>query len=173
MECKHCGKVLVGQQEVFCSTACRNKFYVTSDMLEAKIPKTCVVCGKKFLAFRKNARFCSRGCIEKNHHKRRYVKSPQVGRAQGPQWKKRRRDVFDAHGGVCWLCEKPLIGRYQVHHLDYGDRAVQSQRVVPLHGSCHLSIHRVTVCVAEDGTLSFHGKALDLIKEKHMKGKGT
>jgi hypothetical protein len=33
-------------------------------------------------------------------------------------------------------------------------------------------MHHIQVCIAEDGNLSFRGKALDLIKEKHMKETG-
>jgi hypothetical protein len=173
--CRNCGKEYEGQKKSFlCSTACRNAIYAKSDMLEAKRPKVCKHCGKKFMAFRANAKYCSKRCIWSATYNRRMASHKE--RRPFPKqalWHRRRKEISSESKRVCWLCGKRVKGSFQVHHLDYGDHSPESVRLVLLHPGCHNLIHHTQVCIAEDGTLSFHGKALDLIKEKHMKGTGT
>ena len=172
--CKNCGKEYEGQRKSFlCSKACRNAIHARSDMLVAKRPKTCKVCGKEFMAFRANAKYCSRTCIDHATWERKKTLGPRPKRPQNADWHSSRENIYKEQEGICWLCKEPLGSKFSAHHLDYGDHSPTSPRLVPLHSRCHTLMHHIQICPAAGGNFSFHGKALDLIKERNMKGRVT
>ncbi len=165
--CQECGKRYEGQiKSTFCSRACRNSYYARSDMLEAKRPKVCEVCSKKFMAFRSNARYCSRKCLERAGYRRKIERLPRRPFPKQALWTERRKQAFKESGKICWLCGKRMRDKFQLHHLDYGDHSPESKRLIPLHPRCHNFMHHIQVSVTADGFLSFHGRALDLLKKK-------
>ena len=70
----------------------------------------------------------------------------------------------------CWLCDKKLEDKFELHHMEYGDHSVDSESLVVLCKSCHNRIHHVTVTLTTDNRLEFHGVALDLLEAKLKKG---
>ena len=165
-KCLNCGKEIARtKNKSYCSRACRNQHLTRRDMEEApKYPKTCKICGKEFLARRPTKKYCSDKCNwvaqwEKKKAKRG-VRPPQ-----GKVWAEKRRIILDQQNGKCWLCGEPKE-RYHLHHKEFGDHSVDTDDLVVLCSSCHTMVHGITVSWQEDGTLTFHGRALDLLKEK-------
>ena len=159
--CQNCGKKLEKGQKTYCSRACRNKANPRQYREIPSIPTTCVVCGAEFLATRKDRLYCSAICNKRAQQERR----PKRSMPGQTYWRKKRDVVFREQNGVCWLCSEPMDkNRFDVHHLR-DDHDLFSEDIVALHRECHVQMHRVTVRVVGD-SLEFHGKAVDLLKEK-------
>ena len=165
-ECLNCGKPVGNRNGTYCSRACRNKHLTRKDMVEEpKYPRTCQYCGEEFLARRPNAKYCSTRC---NHAQQHVVRRERQGarpKPQGKLWELKRQEAFDNQGGCCWLCGDVLGNRWQLHHMVHNDHAKDSEHLVGLCKTCHNAVHGVTVCWV-NGKLEFHGKAVDLLKEK-------
>lgn len=167
--CISCGKPIERKQnKLYCSRSCRNKHLTRKDMEEKpKYPKVCAVCGKEFLARRPNRKYCSDECNWKAQWEKQ--RKPKYPRPQGTLWKERRVQVCKAQKNKCWLCGERFSGCFDLHHLVHGDHSVESSSVVALCKKCHNHIHRVMVTANPDGTLSFHGAAIDLLIGKGYK----
>lgn len=164
--CANCGKPLgKSRNKTYCSRTCRNKHLTRKDMEEEpKYPRVCVVCGKEFLARRPNRKYCSEECNWKVQGIKK--RKPVYKVPQGKLWNEARDHAYEKQDGNCWLCGKPLDGLYDLHHLKYGDHDPQSKELVALCKSCHNKIHHITANIEADGSLSFHGEAINLLKEK-------
>ena len=62
--CDYCGRYIVGAAKRYCSDRCRNDAYMERrrQRHEAKLRKSCAVCGKAFTAKRADAKYCSPAC---------------------------------------------------------------------------------------------------------------
>ena len=52
----------------------------------------------------------------------------------------RRRRIFEARGGVCAFCDKPIEGPYEIDHLlplALGGADDDGGNTVPMHPECH------------------------------------
>lgn len=156
--CKECGGEMDRRNKSFCSRSCRN---VYESRVPKEIDKICVVCGKSFIANRPTRKYCSDECNWKAQAKRRSKNQSKPGQSV---WRHRRPVIASNQRNLCWLCGEDFGQRYDIHHLDYGDYSPYSENVVALCRSCHNHIHHVTVSVNEDGELTFHGKAIDLLR---------
>ena len=169
--CKECGKEIDIHNKSFCSRACRNRHFSKHP---TEVEKTCVICGKVFMAQRHNRKYCSDQCNWKAQAARRRKRDkPGYKDPQGKIWKEKRWTIYDKQNGQCWLCNKKLeeVGdRFQLHHMEYGDHSVESETLVVLCTSCHNRIHHVTVTLTKENKLEFHGIALELLEKKTKEG---
>ena len=136
--CKECGNEIGRNNKSFCSRACRNIFYNKHpDVIE----KICVVCGKTFMAQRHNRIYCSTQC--NNHAKGVRTKEQRKGqkKPQGKIWNEKRQRILKEQNNQCWLCDKKLEDKFELHHMEYGDHSVESESLVVLCKSCHNRIH--------------------------------
>ena len=167
MKCLNCGNEITRKSnKSYCSRACRNKHLTRKDVEEEpKYPRTCPICGEKFLAKRPNKKYCSEQCNWKAQHEQKKARNP-IKPSQKKIWKNRRLQQYKEQDGKCWLCEKELDYLFDLHHVTPGDHSPYSDDLIALCKSCHNSIHHVTVYVKPGGTLGFSGQALDLLKKK-------
>lgn len=165
--CKECGIEMDRRNKSFCSRACRNVFYNKHPEV---VEKTCVICGKIFMAQRANRKYCSDKCNWKAKSSRKR-KCSQLGykRPQGKVWNEKRQTILNKQHNLCWLCEGKL-DKFELHHMEYGDHSVNSDSLVVLCKSCHNRIHHITVTLDKENNLEYHGVALDLLKKKLEKG---
>lgn len=65
---------------------------------------------------------------------------------QSEAWQKTRQKVYDRQQGVCFLCHKHLMGRFDCHHCHYRHIGTQrdSEACVAVHRSCHELLHQKT-----------------------------
>jgi hypothetical protein len=131
---------------------------------EPKYPKVCAICGETFLGKRANRKYCSDECNWKAQHERKKARNP-VRSSQKKVWKDKRQEQYAQQNGKCWLCEQE-IELFDLHHMEPNDRSPYSENLVALCKACHNQIHHVTVYIKPDGTLGFHGEALDLLRRK-------
>ena len=151
---------------------CRNRHITRLNMEEeAKYPKVCLVCGKEFLSKRANRKYCSDQCNWKVKAARK-KKSLELGykKPQGKVWNEKRQTILKEQDNKCWLCSKKLDEKFELHHMEYGDHAVNSDSLVVMCKSCHNRIHHITVTLDKENNLEFHGVALDLLEQKLKKG---
>ena len=166
--CRECGVEIDRHNKSFCSRACRNTFY-------AKHPKeveiVCQVCGKTFRAERKSRKYCSDKCNWKAKWERtKGQRSKNAKPPQGKVWNEKRQTILKEQHNQCWLCEKKLEEKFELHHMKYGDHVVNSDSLVVMCKSCHNRTHHVTVTLDKENNLEFHGVALDLLEQKLKKG---
>lgn len=165
--CRQCEKTFEGQKKsTFCSRSCRNSFYARSEMLISR-EMVCKVCSKVFLAYRSNRKYCSEHCKNKATWERRGKKHRPFPNQR--LWGEKRIEVLSLQKKRCWLCKGKIDGRFQLHHLDFGDHSVRSERLAALHFQCHNLMHGVTVSISKRGRLSFYGRGLDYLRRNHMK----
>jgi len=126
------------------------------------IPMECAVCGRKFLATRRDRQYCSEACKDK----RRLQRRPRVPLANQTIWRKRRYEIWEAQGRKCWLCGKPIEKDegFNVHHLS-GDHDTYAEDVVALHRSCHTQLHSISLLI-KDGKIVFDSPIVELVKTK-------
>ena len=163
--CKYCGNEITGTGKVYCSRACRNRANPRQAKETAKLEKVCEVCGKTFMAKRRDRLYCSKNC----NWKARQLRKPRGEQPDQTFWRKHRGEVLEGQKGLCWLCQEPITeGIYDVHHLQ-GDHDPRSDDVVALHKSCHSLFHKVTL-VIQNGNIEFQtpilGQVQDRIREK-------
>ena len=160
--CKYCGKELTEKQKRYCSRSCRNKDNPRQATEKATIPKTCEICGKAFLAKRKDRKYCSDTCNWKARLQRQ-PRRPQPGQTY---WRKHRFEVLERQDDKCWLCQKTIDmeEKFAVHHLK-GDHDPFSDDVVALHSSCHNLMHQVSIIIDGD-RLCFLGQAFEFLSNR-------
>lgn len=165
-KCEECGAELVRRQKRFCTHHCQSIWLQKHGPKYKNKKRTCSLCGKAFISWRGSAKYCSDRCKWKAAYRKRAAKGNRRPFPYQAVWSRRRQEIRDQQSNLCWLCGERLESRFELHHLDYDDHDVFSEKVVALHSGCHRRIHHITVSISEDGQLSFHGKALELLKEK-------
>ncbi len=160
--CKRCGKELRQEQKTYCSRSCRNKDNPRQFVETATIPKTCLICGKDFLAKRKDRKYCSDQC----NWKARQQRAPKRVRPDQTYWRKHRHEVLETQEGKCWLCLKEIgsDSGFNVHHLK-GDHDPRSDDVIALHRECHIHFHKVNLVII-NGEITFESSILSQVKER-------
>ena len=166
------------KKQKYCSRACRNRSVTRAGFKQPhKYTLTCVVCDKEFKAPYPNGKYCSVRCRQKYHYTQRYKRNPDWERSRATSiWRKQRKIVLGKQDGKCWLCDKPIDGIFEVHHLlGPSDDLPTSEDVAAFHRGCHNRIHNLSLCT--DGkTFWVEGRVLDELKAQrriNMKKKYT
>lgn len=156
-ECVGCGKVFTPKTRKgkWCSRKCFT-FYEQARHRVLYKPRDCPECGAVFTPRRSTRKYCSQRCVDRAKHRKNggyQVILPSKVRTQ------LRKSVADLHGGLCWVCKKPLPEDYQIHHLDCSDDEGKDNTVtnlVPLHRECHREFHHLSLRFS-DGQWSIKG----------------
>ena len=161
-KCDYCGKDLdlKRRQKRFCSRACKNRFQTKKEMMNPTKEIICLVCGKEFLAHRRTRKYCSDRCLWKGQYKKKFGRDEN----QTTEYRKKRLQVYEDQDKKCWLCNKDLNGKFQAHHKCENKK--EHGEILVMCPTCHNLIHHITVHIHDDGSLTFHGKALEYLKEK-------
>jgi 5-methylcytosine-specific restriction endonuclease McrA len=139
--CKICGKPIyrrpseLARGPVYCSQKCFG--------VSCQKPKACLTCGKEYIDYRSDQKFCSRACanVGRTGIKYRQTASPRRDKAaEGRAVKKR---LFDERGARCERCGYSDANILVIHHIvrksDGGsDEAHNLEIVCP---NCHAEIH--------------------------------
>ena len=162
--CKFCGKE-IDEKRIYCSRSCRNKANPRQGHEEPHIPKICEICGKEFLATRRDRKYCSDSCNWTARRRRQ----PQRLRPDQTYWRKHRQEVLDRQNGLCWLCcgEIGPSTTFEVHHLQ-GDHDPRSDDVIALHRGCHNQFHKVDLLIVNGQIVyraQIHDQVLRRLKE--------
>lgn len=60
-----------------------------------------------------------------------------------PEWKEKRKEIFEKRKGICELCGEKLENKYHVHHDNYNNLGNEKESdLILLCENCHNDIHK-------------------------------